>query len=292
MVFKRLLGSGSGGKTADGIPLEADTLLPDEPVRPGEILRGEVVLRALDRDVRIRTVNARLVANAAPAAVTKSTTTDANADTGVTLAHFQVTSLFTIPKGEERRVPLRYRLKWETPVSEVRGLPLAGMRIGLYTEVDADGIADRTDVDAVRIEATPLHETLLDAFAAAGYTCHSAWVDPEYIPRTEREILYSRQGFHLAATDADHPRNMELYLHSNAVGAEIYLRRAALAEKDWWGKPPALRYVAAHHEIGHVDFEAKARQWIDNVAALPDTAVDDRERVDYHLDNPRWWRDT
>ncbi|WP_159072887.1 sporulation protein [Streptomyces sp. WAC00288] len=155
MVFKRLLGSGSGGKAADGIPLEADTLLPDEPVRPGEILRGEVVLRAPDRDVRIRTVNARLVANAAPASVTKSTTTDVDTDTGVTLAHFQVTSLFTIPKGEERRVPLRYRLKWETPVSEVRGLPLAGMRIGLYTEVDADGIADRTDVDAVRIETTP-----------------------------------------------------------------------------------------------------------------------------------------
>lgn len=196
-----------------------------------------MVLRALDRDVRIRTVNARLVADVAPAAVTKSTTPDGNTDTGVTLAHFEVTSLFTIPKGEERRVPLRYRLKWETPVSEVRGLPLAGMRIGLYTEVDADGIADRTDVDTVRIETTPLHETLLDAFAAAGYTCHSAWVDPEYLPRTERQILYSRQGFHLAATAADRPRDLELYVHSNAVGAEIYLRRAALSEKDWWGKP-------------------------------------------------------
>lgn len=65
-----------------------------------------------------------------------------------------------------------------------------------------------------------------------------------------------------------------------------------MSEKDWWGKPPALRYVAAHHEIGHEDFEAKTRQWIDDVAALPDTAVDDRERVHYHLDSPRWWRDT
>ncbi|WP_031010232.1 sporulation protein [Streptomyces sp. NRRL F-5727] len=292
MVLKRLLGGGSGGKAAGGIPLEVDTILPDEPVRPGEILRGEVVLRALDRDVRIRTVNARLVANAAHASVTKSTTADADTDTGVTLAHFQVTSLFTIPKGEERRVPLRYRLKWETPVSEVRGLPLAGTHIGLYTEVDADGIADRTDSDPVRIEATPLHETLLDAFAAAGYACRGAWVDPEYIPRTEREILYSRQGFPLAGTDADLPRSLELYLHSNAVGAEIYLRKASLTEKDWWAKPPALRYVAAHHEIGQVDFEAKARQWIDDVAALPETAVDDRERVDYHLDSPRWWRDS
>ncbi|MFB7518079.1 sporulation protein [Streptomyces sp. NPDC056144] len=298
MVFKRLLGSGNngsgGGKAVVGIPLEVDTVLPDGPVRPGEILRGEVVLRALDRDVRIRRVNARLVANAAAAPVDKSTSADIDTSAGDTLAHFEVTSHFTIPRGEERRVPLRYRLKWQTPVSEVRGAPLAGVRLGLFTEVDADNASDRTDSDPVRIEATALHETLLDAFAAAGYACRGAWVAPEYIPRTERQILYCRQGFHLAAPTAAGAAgsDLELYLHSNAVGAEIYLRKAALAEKDWWKKPPALRRVAAHHEIGHVDFEAKAREWIDALAELPETAVDDGEHVYYDLDIPRWWQDS
>ncbi|MDV5147536.1 sporulation protein [Streptomyces sp. SBC-4] len=291
MVFKRLLGSSkvSGG----GIPLELDTVLSEEALLPGGILRGEVVLRAPDRDVRVRTVNAKLVANAS-AAVGKSDSVDT--DAGDTIAHFPVDSHFTVGKGQEVRVPLRFRLRWETPVSEVRGRPLDGVRLALYTEVDADGIADRTDSDPVRIGATPLHEAVLDAFAAAGYTCRSAQIDDDHIPRTERHILYLRQGFRLvdslAVHGSDRPQNLELYFHSNAVGAEIYLRKSALTQRDWWQKPPALRRVAAHHEVGQVDLEARVRQWIEEMVALPEKAVDDRERVQYDLGSPRVWLDT
>ncbi|WP_030550064.1 sporulation protein [Streptomyces exfoliatus] len=290
MVFKRLLGSGKG---SGGIPLEIDTVLPDEPVPPGGLLSGEIVLRASDRDVHVRNVDMKLVANA-PAAVGKSG--EADTDSGDRIAHFRVTNLFTVRKGEETRVPLRFRLRWETPVSEVRGRQLDGVRLAAYTYVEADGITDRTDSDPLRITATPLHEALLDAFAAAGYSCRSAQIEDDYIPRTERHILYMRQAFRLVASleasGQGRPQNMELYVHSNAVGAEIFLRRSGLTEKDWWQKPPALRHVAAHHEVGHVDFEARARQWIDEVAALPDKAVDDRIRVQYDLGSPRVWVDT
>ncbi|MEV6249349.1 sporulation protein [Streptomyces sp. NPDC051742] len=290
MVFKRLFGSGT---ESSGIPLEVDTVLPDEPVRPGGLLSGEIVLRATDRDVYVRRVDVKLVANAS-AAVGKSG--DVDTDSGDTIAHFPVDSLFTVRKGEETRVPLRYRLRWETPVSEVRGRQLDGVLLAAYTCVDASGITGRTDSDPLRITATPLHEALLDGFAAAGYSCRSAQIDDDYIPRTERHILYMRQAFRLVASlDAGkqgRPQNMELYVHSNAVGAEIFLRRSGLTEKDWWKKPPALRYVAAHHEVGHVDFEARARQWIDEVAALPEKAVDDRVRVQYDLGSPREWLDT
>ncbi|WP_405856369.1 sporulation protein [Streptomyces sp. NBC_00090] len=289
MVFKRLMGS----KGSSGLPLEIDTVIPDEPVLPGGLLRGEIVLRAPDRDVRVRTVNVKLVANTSPA-VGKSGAVDT--ESGDTFAHFPVTSQFTIGKGQERRVPLRYRLRWESPVSEVRGRQLDGVRLGVYTFVEADGIEGRTDSDPLRIGATPLHETVLDAFAAAGYTCRSAQIDDDHIPRTERHILYMRQGFRcvatLAVTGPGRPQNLELYFHSNAVGAEIYVRRSGLTQKDWWQKPPALRYVAAHHDVGQVDFEARVRQWIDEVSALPEKAVDDRERVEYDLDGPRIWLDT
>ncbi|MFE2558926.1 sporulation protein [Streptomyces sp. NPDC059352] len=289
MVFKRLLGS----KGSSGLPLEIDTVIPDEPVLPGGLLRGEIVLRAPDRDVRVRTVNVKLVANTSPA-VGKSGAVDT--ESGDTFAHFPVTSRFTIGKGQERRVPLRYRLRWESPVSEVRGRQLDGVRLGVYTFVEADGIEGRTDSDPLRIGATPLHETVLDAFAAAGYTCRSAQIDDDHIPRTERHILSMRQGFRcvatLAVTGPGRPQNLELYFHSNAVGAEVYVRRSGLTQKDWWQKPPALRYVAAHHEVGQVDFEARVRQWIDEVSALPEKAVDDRERVEYELDGPRIWLDT
>ncbi|MGW6866586.1 sporulation protein [Streptomyces sp. NPDC054901] len=290
-VFKRLLGSkGSGGT---GIPLEIDTVIPDEALRPGGLLRVEIVLRAPDRDVVVRTVNVKLVANTSPA-VGKRDVVDT--ESGDTFAHFPVTSSFTVSKGQERRVPLRFRLRWESPVSEVRGEQLDGVRLGVYTFVEAGGISGRTDSDPLRIGATPLHEAVLDAFAAAGYSCRSAKIDDEYIPRTERQILYMRQSFRLVDTSAvtgpDRPQQLEVNFHTNAVGSEIYVRKAALHQKDWWMKPPVLRYVAAHHEAGHVDFEARVRQWIDEVAVLPEKAVDDRERVEYDLGSPRVWIDT
>ncbi|GGW72672.1 hypothetical protein GCM10010381_66770 [Streptomyces xantholiticus] len=90
MVFKRLLGSkGSGGTR---IPLEIDTVIPDEALQPGGLLRGEIVLRAPDRDVRVRTVNVKLVASASPA-VGKSDVVDT--ESGDTFAHFPVSSHFT-----------------------------------------------------------------------------------------------------------------------------------------------------------------------------------------------------
>jgi sporulation-control protein len=104
-----------------------------------------------------------------------------------------------------------------------------------------------------------------------------------------------RQSFRLvdtmAVTGPDRPEILEVNFHTNAVGSEIYVRKAALHQKDWWKKPPALRYVAAHHEVGHVDFEARIRQWIDEVAVLPEKAVDDREKVEYDLGSPRVWID-
>lgn len=292
MVFKRLLGKGGG---VPSNPLLIDTVIPDEPLQPGGLLRGEIVLRAPDRDVAVRHIDVKLAANTS-LALGKDAAVDT--DSGDSFAHFRVTSLFTVKKGEETRVPLRWRLRWESPVSEVRGRPLDGMRFALYTEVEADGIEDRTDGDPLRIAATPLHEAVLDAFAAAGYSHRSAQIDDgRTIPRTERHI-YMRQSFRLVDTQAvndttGRPLNLEVNFHTNAVGCEIFVRKAALSQKFWSEKPPYERYVAAHHEVGRVDFEAAVRRWIEEVTALPEEREDHRvERVQYDLGSPREWTDT
>ncbi|MEU8616523.1 sporulation protein [Streptomyces sp. NPDC048623] len=291
MVFKRLWGKGGGGS---GIPLWVDTVIPDEPVQPGGLLRGEIVLRAPDRDVRVRAVKVKVVVNASPALGKNA---EVDTESGDAFAEFWASSDFTVEKGQERRVPLLYRLRWESPVSEVCGKRLDGVRLAVYTEVESDGIEERTDSDPLRIGATPLHETVLDAFAAAGYTCSSAQVDyAERIPRTEY-FLYLRQSFRLidtlAVTGPDRPQHLEVNFHSNAVGCEIFVRKAALFQKRWAEKPPYERYTAAHHEVGQADFEAKVRQWIDEVAALPEKREDPRiVRVQYDLGSPRVWCDT
>ncbi|MCJ0874229.1 hypothetical protein [Streptomyces sp. AP-93] len=75
--------------------------------------------------------------------------------------------------------------------------------------------------------------------------------------------LSLRQTFLLAG-----PRPLELTFHTNAVGSEIFLRDADRRHTVWKDKPPALRAVAAHHEVGRRDFTEDARRWIGGLDAL------------------------
>ncbi|MFB7027631.1 MULTISPECIES: sporulation protein [unclassified Streptomyces] len=267
MVFKRLLGMG-------GIPLEIDTLVQTEPALPGGILSGEVVLRAPDRRIEVKSIYLRLVTDA-PVAHKG----DGDGDSGDTFDYPSVSGYFTLEKGEEKRLRIRHRLKWETPLSEVKGQKL-GVHLGLHTEVEAEGVKAQTDDDLVHITALPLHEAVLDAFAAEGYALRTSRVHSGNIPRTEYHV-YRTQGFLLVdeqRSGQDRPEELELHFHTNAVGCEIFLRKARIGERYWKRKPPARRYVAAHHEVGRVDFGEAVRRWIGEVDLLGDShPADDDE---------------
>ncbi|MGW2301120.1 sporulation protein [Streptomyces sp. NPDC001809] len=253
MVFKRLLGMG-------GIPLDIDTLVQSGPARPGGLLEGELVLRAPDRRIEIKSIWLRLVTDA-PVAHKG----DGDGSGGDVFDYPTVSGHFTLEKGEEKRLPLRHRLKWETPLTEVRGQPL-GVHLGIHTEVEAEGIKAQTDDDLVHITALPLHEAVLDAFAAEGYALRGSRVHNGNIPRTEYHV-YRAQGFLLVdeRSGQGRPEQLELHFHTNAVGCEIFLREAKLNERYWKDKPPARRFVAAHHDLGRVDFGEAVRQWIGEV---------------------------
>ncbi|MFD3532100.1 sporulation protein [Streptomyces sp. NPDC058664] len=266
MVFKRLLGMG-------GVPLEIDTLVQDGPARPGGLLTGEVVVRAPERRVEVKSIYLRLVTDA-PVAHKG----DGDGEKGDTFDYPSVSGYFTLEKGEEKRVPIRHRLKWETPLTEVKGQKL-GVHLGLHTEVEAENVKAQTDDDLVHITALPLHEAVLDAFAAEGYALETSRIHSGNIPRTEYHV-YRQQGLLLVdrLNGQDRPRELELHFHTNAVGCEIFLREAALGERYWKKKPPARRFVAAHHEVGQVDFAEHARNWIDEVVRLKGGhALDDDE---------------
>ncbi|MFE5794755.1 sporulation protein [Streptomyces sp. NPDC056503] len=263
MVFKRLFGG--------GVPLEVDTIIEPGPVRPGGMLHGEVVVRAPERDLEIESISLKLVANAP---LFHKGDGDGQAD-GDTIGHPSASGWFKLRKGQEKRVPLKFRLRWETPVNELRGEDL-GVVIGVSTEVDAAGVKAQTDMDPVRVEALPLHEAVLDAFAAEGYAVDGARVHGAIIPDVERH-LYAWQGFRLVHPDPAAGRlgKLELTFHTNAVGSEIFLRKLAGSTKYWEDKPPALRYVAAHHEVGARDFAADVRKWLDEVTLLKSTERDE-----------------
>ncbi|WP_329281625.1 sporulation protein [Streptomyces sp. NBC_00691] len=255
MVFKRLLGMG-------GIPLEIDTVVQSEPALPGGILSGELVLRA-DRRIEVRSIWLKLVTDA-PVAHKG----DGDGYSGDTFDYPTASGHFTLEKGEEKRLPIRHRLKWETPLTEVKGQRL-GVRLGIHTEVEAEGVKAQTDDDPVHITALPLHEAVLDAFAAEGYALRTSRVHSGNIPRTEYHV-YRAQGLLLVdeRPGGNRPEELELHFHTNAVGCEIFLREAKLDERYWTKKPPARRFVAAHHEVGHVDFTEAVRRWTGEVGRV------------------------
>ncbi|MFD5771342.1 sporulation protein [Streptomyces sp. NPDC127049] len=263
MVLKRLFGG--------GIPLEVDTVIEPGPVRPGGMLRGEVVVRAPERDLEIESIRLRLVANAP---LFHKGDGDGE-ERGDTIGHPNASGWFKLRKGQEKRVPLSCRLNWETPVNDLRGQDL-GVLIGVSTEVEAAGAKAQTDMDPVRVEALPLHEAVLDAFGAEGYTFGGAPVYGATIPDVERH-LYAWQGFQLVHPEPgeDRPGKLELTFHTNAVGSEIFLRKLAGTSKYWDRRPPALRYVAAHHEVGARDLAADVRGWLAAAALLEGSSRDD-----------------
>ncbi|MEV7617161.1 sporulation protein [Streptomyces sp. NPDC089799] len=251
MVFKRLLSKG-------GIPLDVNTIVRNETARPGELLTGEVVLRAPDRAVKVNDIHLTLIYN--PPQVRKG---GGEGMKGDTIGHpYPKQHSFALAKGEERRVPFEHRLRWETPVSETRGRKLAGTVLGLTTGVEIEGDKAQRDYDPVHITTLPLHEAVLDGFGAAGYGCDLTAVHKSPVPDVEQH-LYLRQVFLL-----DGPRPLELTFHTNAVGSEIFLREADRRHTSWQDKPPALRFVAAHHEVGRVAFTEEVRRWISGLDAL------------------------
>lgn len=260
MVFKRLLGMG-------GIPLEIDTIIQSEPAQPGGRLIGEVVVRAPERDVKVEAINLRLAAN-----VSMAHKGDGDGErSGEIFAYPNASGWFTLKKGEERRIPIKHRLKWETPLTEVKGQEV-GVLLGLNTEVKAEGIKTQTDDDLVRVTSTPLQDAVFDAFAAEGYALRTSRAVPGMIPDTEYHV-YLIQSFLLvdqSPSGEKRPPNLELAMRANPVGCEIYLRTGDLREKHWENKTPALRYIAAHHDLGRVDFEAEVRRWISEVTLLGD----------------------
>ncbi|MCX0244728.1 sporulation protein [Streptomyces drozdowiczii] len=257
MVFKRLRRIGGGGS----VPLEVDTQVAAGFVQPGGLLEGEVLLRALDREVEVGGIELKMFAEVTPSYE--------GGETQETICWPDASAYFTLAKGEERRVPFQHRLPWDVPVTEVSGQAV-GAVLGLGTKVRIGEDEAVGDHDLVHVAALPLHEAVFDAFAAEGYLCDACEVTDDRIPTVEYG-LYLTQTFQLAdrVGTGDRPSRLELSFVTNRVGCEIYLRRAAPAQDDWEDKPPAGSWVAAHHDIGRVDFAAEARTWIDLVTKMP-----------------------
>jgi sporulation-control protein len=61
---------------------------------------------------------------------------------------------------------------------------------------------------------------------------------------------------------------LERIFLTNAVGCEILLRRSGHGVQFWEEKPPARRFVVAHHGLGRTDWDRLVGDWLRRVRAV------------------------
>ena len=156
-MFQKVLASfGSGGA-------RIDARLVDRSVTPGRPLRGEVLLLGGEVDQEINALSVTLLARVDVPGADKTE--------DLSFGNQQLVGSETIRPGQEVRIPFEMPLPWETPISSVFGKPLAGIAVGLQTNLDLSAtVTDPQDVDSAAIEPLPAQKRILDAFARIGFT--------------------------------------------------------------------------------------------------------------------------
>lgn len=223
-------------------------------VRPGGTFPGQVVLRADGKKAQVETIVLRAVA--------EYPRLDSGGAEVEEIGYAYLDGPFVLGEDREHRARFSMRLPWETPITELAGQAL-GPVVRLRTALD-DENPSGADHDLVHVSSLPLHEAIMDAFAAAGWTLQSSRLLGERVPSAD-QIFDFHQSF--ALTDrrsaVGAAGDLEVVFLTNAVGCEVFVRPGAPEARYWGDKPPARGFVAAHHDLDRVDWPAEVRRWID-----------------------------
>jgi sporulation-control protein len=81
----------------------------------------------------------------------------------------EVVDGFPLAPKERRVFEVSCAVPLETPLTRAFGQQLAGMEVGLKTELEVAMAVDRSDFDPVHIEPLPVQQHILDALVASGF---------------------------------------------------------------------------------------------------------------------------
>ncbi|GAA3337657.1 hypothetical protein GCM10020358_14760 [Amorphoplanes nipponensis] len=247
MVFARMRRAfGVGGPSVD-------TVLADPASRPGGTLTGTVRVAGGDYDVLIDNIVLALV-------------TRAEAEDGEALLDFHRASVagnFTLAAGAREDIPFTLAVPWETPVTHLAGKPLAGMTMGVRTELSVAKSVDRGDLDAVEIHPLPAQETILAAFDRLGFQLRHADVERGGIYGVRQELPFYQEIEYAAPPEhASSMDEVEVTFVADREGVEVILefdKRGGLLRE---GRDSYARYRVAHGDVSGVDVVSVVEGWV------------------------------
>jgi sporulation-control protein len=254
MVFGRVLRAfGIGGPTVD-------TVMPDPVAAPGGKLTGEVRIAGGDHDVLIDNIVLGLV-------------TRAEAEDGEALLEFHRASVagnFMLAAGVREDIPFELSVPWETPLTHVAGKPLAGMTMGVRTELSVAKAVDKGDLDEVAIHPLPIQGLILAAFETVGFRLRHAHVESGGIYGVRQELPFYQEIEY--AAPAEHAKlidEVEVTFVADEGGTEVILefdkRGGLLAE----GRDTYARHRVEHAAVGSTDWVSLVEGWVHEAVASP-----------------------
>ncbi|MBG6089163.1 sporulation protein [Actinomadura viridis] len=254
VVFKKMMGAlGVGGP-------KVDTVLAVPRCRPGEELAGEVRVTAADYAVEVQRVTLGLV--------TRMEIEHEEGESGgvVEFHRADVAGAFRLAAKEDRVIPFRLPVPWETPVTEVYGQPLHGMAMGVRTELAVAKAVDKGDLDPVAVVPLPSQERVLEGFERAGFTFKSADVEHGHIHGVVQELpFYQEIEFYPPPAYAGRINEVELTFVADPGGLAVVLeadKRSGL----FGSSDQILSVRLGHEEAAATDWGAELAGWLDALA--------------------------
>ncbi|WP_222723210.1 sporulation protein [Actinomadura alba] len=238
-----------------------DTVLASPQCRPGEHLSGEVRITAADHDVEVQRVTLGLVARV------ESERTDGE---GVGTSEFHrvdVSGGFRLPARENKMIPFRLPVPWETPVTEVYGHHLHGMTIGVRTELAIAKAVDKGDLDMVSVLPTPSQQEVLNAFSQLGFQFKNADVELGRIHGVPQQLpFYQEIEFYPPPEYQGRINEVELTFVADPTGLAVVLEADKRGGMFHSGADAFGRFHVDHDQALHTDWATEISGWLDSTA--------------------------
>ncbi|CAO5256253.1 sporulation protein [Frankia sp. AgKG'84/4] len=221
---------------------EVETVLDRPDTQPGTVVTGLTTVTGGKVDQEIEKI---LVALEATVEVDRG---DETWYEQVTFGSQQIGGGFTIHPGQQVSGRFELPVPWQTPITDVGGWHLRGMKIGVRTTLAIAGAVDPGDLDPVGVHPLPIQEAVLAALGDLGFHFHSADVEKGRLAGSELPF-YQEIEMRPGSGHSRRIRELEVTFLVDGAGMDVVLeadRRGGLLSA---GGDELSRFRVAHHDL-------------------------------------------
>jgi sporulation-control protein len=181
----------------------------------------------------------------------------------VEFQRLQVSDAFRLAVGEQRAIPFRFPVPWETPITEVYGQHLHGMTMGLRTELSVARAVDKGDLDRVGVQPLPAQEAILSALGQLGFRFKKADVEHGHLRGLRQSVPFYQEIEFFAGQRYAHALNeLELTFVANPQFVDVILEVDKRGGLFTAGHDVFHHLRVEHATAGQTDWAAEIDGWL------------------------------